>query len=113
MDLDLSKILDGESIISDEPVFSLIFFFNTGCSTGCLLFFSQSQLDKMEKSQVDSLSPEDFQELSQSILLDAKEPENPVMLSEGNKSVTNCVCVGGGGGGGLVHCIQLSFFRLA
>ena len=27
LDLDLSKILDGESIISDEPVFSLIFFF--------------------------------------------------------------------------------------
>ena len=38
----------------------------------------------MEKSHVNSLSPEDFHELSQNILLEAKEPESPVIISEGN-----------------------------
>ena len=44
-----------------------------------IFFLSQSQLEIMEKS----LSPEDFQELSQSILLDGKEPGSQIIISEG------------------------------
>ena len=44
-----------------------------------LLLNSQSQLEIMEKS----LSPEELQEFSQSILLDGKEPCNQSMISQG------------------------------
>ena len=48
----------------------------------CVFFFlfsSQSQLEVMEKS----LSPEEFQELSQSILLSGKQPCSKTVISQG------------------------------
>ena len=48
------------------------------------IIFSQSEILKMDQSLVHSLSPEDFQELSQSILLESKEPSSPLVMNEGS-----------------------------